>query len=90
MELKMDRPLRKFNVRSQVVQGKNLLVQQNNAYEIDDVGLSIWKLCDGKHSIEEIATALTQEYEVEYAQALPDCQEFAALITAKGMLEQDG
>ncbi|HLF26423.1 MAG TPA: PqqD family protein [Anaerolineae bacterium] len=80
-------PQKKFNVRFQAVQGKSLLVQRNNAYEIDEVGLSIWELCDGNNSIEKIAEALTQEYDVEYVQALADCQAFVEDLTSKGLLE---
>jgi hypothetical protein len=80
-------PQKKFNVRFQAVQGKNLLVQHNSAYEVDEVGLSIWELCDGGHSIEKIAEALAQEYEVEYTQALADCQTFIEELTTQGLLQ---
>ncbi len=44
------------------------------SYNLNQVGTIIWKLLDGKHSIEEIATAICQSYEVEYEQALQDVQ----------------
>lgn len=72
----MDKLQRKFNVRLNVVQGKNILVQRNNAFEIDEVGLHVWQLCDGNHTAEEIAEALTKEYQVEFAEALADVQQF--------------
>jgi hypothetical protein len=87
-ETKMSsKPQKRFNVRFQVVQGKNLLVQRNNAYEIDEVGFSIWELCDGSRTVGEIAEALTQEYKVEYAVALADSQEFIDDLKTKGLLE---
>lgn len=78
---------RMYNVTSNVVQRKNILVQRNNAFEIDEVGLSIWKHCDGGHSVEEIAEALTKEYQVEYDEALIDCQEYIEQMTTLGLLQ---
>lgn len=82
-----DKPQKLFNVRFHRVQGKNLLTQHNNAYEIDGVGLMIWELCDGEHTLEQIVEAVTQDYEVDYAEALTDCRAFVDDLTAKGLLQ---
>jgi hypothetical protein len=84
----MDTPPQKaFNVRFQMIRGRNLLVQHHNAYEIDDVGVSIWELCDGHHTAEQIVEALTREYDVDYDAALADCRDFIQDLRAKGLLE---
>jgi hypothetical protein len=80
-------PQKVFNVRWNVVQRKSALVLNNQAYEIDEVGLSIWELCDGNHSVEEIAELLTQEYDVEYTRALEDCQEFIGNLMDWSLLQ---
>lgn len=82
-----DKPQKMFNVRPDIKEGQNLLIQRNQAYELDEVGLRMWELCDGNHTIETIAQALCQEYDIDYDQVLIDCQEFVADLTAKGLLQ---
>lgn len=81
------KPQKLYNVRTAIIQGKNILAQRNNAYEIDEVAMSIWERCDGNHTVENIVEALTKEYSVEYKQALADCEEFVNDLIAKGLLE---
>lgn len=80
-------PQKAFNVRFQIVQRKNLLVQHNTAYEIDPVGASIWELCDGDHTEEQIVQALIRDFDVDYDTALADCRDFIQDLRAKGLLE---
>lgn len=80
-------PQQLFNVRTTLVRGKNLLVQRNIAYEIDEVGMDIWELCDGEHTLQQIAEVLTQTYNVAYEQAEQDCAEFIEDLKAKGLLQ---
>lgn len=44
------------------------------SYNLNTVGTFIWKMLDGHHSSDEIATALCQTYEVTYEQALLDVE----------------
>jgi len=46
----------------------------------------IWELCDGAHSIEEIARVLASEYDVSFEIALADSQQFIQELSAKGLL----
>lgn len=81
------KPQQVFNVKSNVVQGKHLLVQRNNAYEINEVGVSIWALCDGEHTLEQIAAVIGQEYEIPENTALSDCREFIDTLNEQGLLQ---
>jgi methyltransferase-like protein len=45
-----------------------------SSYNLNQVGTFIWKMLDGQHSPEDIATALCQCYEVEYEQARQDIE----------------
>lgn len=44
------------------------------SYSLNQVGTMIWKLLDGAHTLEEIASAICDEYEVDYDQAAQDVQ----------------
>jgi hypothetical protein len=56
-------------------------------YNLNPVGTFIWERCDGSHSIDEIAAALAQEYEVEPEEAARDCREFIQELLDQGLLE---
>ena len=57
-------------------------------FTLNAVGASIWKLIDGKSSVQALAAALSREYEVSEAEAAADVQEFVALLLAKGLVSE--
>jgi cytidylate kinase len=81
------KPEKAFNVIFNSLRGKNYLTRYNVTYEIDETGLSIWELCDGSHTVDEIAQAISQEYDISFDQARADCQEFLEDLAAKGLLQ---
>ncbi len=82
-----NKPEKAFNVIFNSLRGKTYLTRYNMTYEVDETGLSIWELCDGTHTVEDIAEAVSKEYDVPYDQAQADCQEFLGELTAKGLLQ---
>ena len=55
----------------------------NQVKVVNTTGLFIWKLCDGKHSVEAITAALQEAFEEAPSEAVQqDVEEFI-----KGMLE---
>ena len=57
-------------------------------FTLNAVGASIWKLIDGRTSLQALAVALSREYEVSEAAAAADVQEFVALLLAKGLVSE--
>jgi hypothetical protein len=55
-------------------------------YNLNKVGTFIWNRCDGQHSVDEIAQALTEEYEVSPETASHDCREFLDELAEQGLL----
>ncbi len=53
--------------------------QEGCSYNLNPVGTLIWKLLDGRHSTEDIVTAICEAYEVEPEQA---GQDLAQLLDA--------
>jgi len=80
-------PQKMFNVRLNAVRGKTILVQRNQAYELDEVALKIWELCDGSHSVEDIASKLINEYAVNYDEALKDCKAYITELKDMQLLQ---
>ncbi|MEW6386197.1 MAG: PqqD family protein [Thermodesulfobacteriota bacterium] len=56
-------------------------------YHLNPVGTFIWEHCDGKHSVVQIATALTEEYQVTPEEAVQDCQQFIDGLVTEGLLQ---
>jgi CTP synthase (UTP-ammonia lyase) len=56
-------------------------------FTLNAVGASIWKLIDGRSSLQALAAALSREYEVSEA-AAADVQDFVELLLAKGLVSE--
>jgi len=57
-------------------------------FTLNAVGASIWKLIDGRTSLQALAVAISREYEVTEAEAAADVQEFVALLLTKGLVNK--
>lgn len=53
---------------------------------LNPVGMTVFALLDGRHSVREIVATVADEFEVDGAQALTDVQEFLADLEMQGML----
>jgi methyltransferase-like protein len=50
----------------------NNIADMNSVYTLNETGAYIWELIDGVKNIEEIITALTEEYDVDKQNAQAD------------------
>jgi Coenzyme PQQ synthesis protein D (PqqD) len=60
------------DVRPRKVRGELLLAGNTEVYKLTEVAADIWQLADGTRSVAEIATALTERYDVPEDTALRD------------------
>ena len=75
-------PWREIDGRSVVINPK-----RGEVHEFDEVGTFLWKNADGTRSVEDIATALTTEFEVDLSSALADTKEFYSTLDALGLIQ---
>src|SRR4030042_1263561 len=61
--------------------------QSSFFYHLNPVGTFIWEHCDGKHTLVQIAAALTEEYQVTPEEAAQDCRQFIGELVTEGLLE---
>jgi hypothetical protein len=80
-------PERSFDVRMTHDAGQVLLVKFLNAFELDEVGASIWNACDGRRTIDDIAALVAAEYDVDLTTARADVAEFVATLRSAQLLE---
>lgn len=53
---------------------------------LNPVAIKVFELLDGKHSIEEIARAVTGEFDIDQDQAATDIRDFVESLRQNGML----
>jgi len=86
--------VRSQSVVARVVAGETLIVPVRakvgdlaSIYSFNGTGTLIWKLLETPKSVEELASAIVQEYEVEPEQAERDVAEFVGEMKAVGLVE---
>ena len=69
--------LRNSSVLWRELDGEAILLnpKEGCSYNLNNVGTLIWKMLDGEHSIDDIAKAICEYYEVEHEQALQDMRQ---------------
>jgi hypothetical protein len=80
-------PRRNERVAARVVEGKALIVviDEKQLHRLNEVGTRVWELCDGR-SVEAIADAVVDEFEVDKATALSDVERFVDELHKCGAL----
>ena len=59
----------------------------NGMLSLNETGVDLWRALEKGSTREEMATSLTESYEVEYDQALADVDEFIDMLKKAGCLE---
>ena len=54
----------------------NNIADMNSVYTLNDTGAFIWDLIDGKRTVEELITAMTNEYDIDEETASRDVFDF--------------
>lgn len=62
--------------------------QEGCSYNLNKVGTVIWTLLDGTHTVEDIAAAVCEAYEVEYTQALRDVEQLLNDLREHKLLDE--
>ncbi|MBM4275621.1 MAG: PqqD family protein [Deltaproteobacteria bacterium] len=82
-------PIKSKSTASKVLSDEAIVVnfQESFFYNLNPVGTFIWERCDGRHSVEEIAASLTEEYQVDMETATRDCRKFIDELVEQGILQ---
>ena len=87
METSIEKPVGRFDVRPQIVAEDLYLVHERDAFQLGEIEASIWSLCDGNHTVDDIAQNISAEYDVELEVAINDVSEFIASLRNNGLLD---
>lgn len=74
-------------VVGRIVDGEAVLVlpEQGQVKVLNEVGARIWALANGTRTLRQIAAALSDEYEVDQAEAEADTLDFVAQLAELGI-----
>jgi hypothetical protein len=87
-ELDLRRPIHHTSTASRVFSGDAVVISPaaNKVRMLNPVGSRIWQLADGNHTVEDIASILTEEFEVERDHARSSVASFVADLVMQDLL----
>lgn len=82
------RPARSEKVAHRVVDGAAYLVdaETTKLYALNPVATDVWDLCDGQHSVADIARCIEDRYDVGADRATADVKKFITDFVDLGLL----
>jgi len=84
---KRDVVFRRIGDQALLVPIKGGMGELGSIFTLSDVAASIWLLIEPTRSIQEIANAVTESFEVSREQALTDVTKFLQLLEQKNLIE---
>lgn len=82
-------PVQNKDVAWREVDGEAVLVitQKSEIKVLNEVGTYIWKACDGDTNLVKIAEGITQDFEVDYSEAIEDVRHFVEELSSLQMIK---
>ena len=81
------KPVQRFDVRFNQTPTGPMLVRGMEAFELNEVGLSVWRMCDGQHSVDDIVKEIADGFAVGQQQASEDVTEFISALRHARLLD---
>jgi len=71
------------------VEGEGIILdlKTGDYFELDEIGLWIWKQLDGKKSVSAIAEKMSEEYQVDKRNALADLTDFIGALQKAALVQ---
>lgn len=78
------------DIASRTIDGQEVVVvpETRKLQILNEVATRVWSLCDGR-TIDDMADAIVEEFEVEREEALSDILELVSDMRERGMVEID-
>lgn len=87
-----DQPVHAEEVIAQKAAGTLVLLHLGSGqyYSLDEVGIRVWELCDGAHSISEIVSTICQEYATAADQVEQDVLDLVEELSGEHLVSVGG
>jgi len=82
------KPKRVPSVTARKINERIILVDRmrRDSYELNETGLGIWQLCDGKNTATTIMNSIKNEFEVTEEEISKDCADFLEMLLKYGLI----
>jgi len=77
---------RALDARVRNIGGRQHVARGRDVYELSEVASRIWLLSDGSRTVDEIASAIVEEFDVDLGQAQGDVRAFIEQLTEVGLM----
>ena len=76
---------------NQQIEDSQVLLKLNSGhyYALDEIGIQVWQLCDGRHSVADIVSAICAEYDAPVATIEADVNALLQELLDEGLLLED-
>jgi plasmid maintenance system antidote protein VapI len=81
-------PLKSGDIIARRIEKEIVLIQNNGlaVHVLNNTAASIWELCDGTHSVEQITSKLCEQYDVSEEEASADVRNTLERLTKLGVM----
>jgi hypothetical protein len=82
------RPRQNLDTASRVIDDERYVLnpETSELHAFNEVGARIWDLLNGERSLQDVAAAIADEYDIELESAEADVGEFVETLVAKGIV----
>lgn len=87
-----DQPVHVEEVIAQRAAGTLVLLhlESGQYYSLDEVGIRVWELCDGTHTISEIVSTISEEYSAAADQVKQDVVDLVEELSREHLVSVGG
>lgn len=87
-----DQPIHGEEVIAQETEGTLVLLHLGSGqyYSLDEVGIRVWELCDGAHSVSDIVSTICQEYAAAADQVERDVVDLVEELASEHLVSAGG
>jgi hypothetical protein len=68
-------------------EGQLALIHQGSIFKLNAVGEQIWKLCDGERDVNQIASLVSEKYEITLEEALVDVKKYLSDLIENELIQ---
>jgi coenzyme PQQ synthesis protein D (PqqD) len=63
-----------------------LVTPQNRNFALDEIGSEVWRLCDGEHTVKDVADAVARRYKVNRREAEQSAIQYMRMLMQRGLV----
>lgn len=79
---------RDFFTKCQAIHGEMYLAKSGKAFKLNEMGIRVWNLLDGRSGILDVAEAISDEFKVDKKVVERDVENFIQMLLERELIEE--